>query len=200
MTITQILEAVQTSGLATGIKNSLLLFPLLEAAHVIALGLVFGTIMIVDLRLLGIASTNRPYSRVSADMLKWTWAAFALAVLTGSLMFTTNARVYFDNTFFRFKFALMALAGLNMLVFQLTAARRSADWDDSRAAPPLGKAAAVASLVLWVLVIGMGRAVGFTTTGAAAKETAPPSSIDFDDFLNSGPSSRPAAPPAAPGG
>ena len=198
MSITPILEAIQSSGLATGIKNSLLLFPLLEAAHVIALTLVFGTIMIVDLRLLGVASTNRSYSRVSGDMLKWTWGAFALAVLTGSLMFTANARVYFDNTFFRFKFALMALAGLNMLVFQLTAGRKSADWDEARTAPPLGKAAAVASLVLWVLVIGMGRTVGFTTTGAAAKETAPPANIDFDDFLTSGPSSD--ATPATPGG
>jgi hypothetical protein len=198
MTITDMLEAIQTSGLATGIKNSLLLFPLIEAAHVIALTLVFGAIMIVDLRLLGVASTNRLYSRVSGDMLKWTWAAFALAVLTGSLMFTVNARVYFDNTFFRFKFALMALAGLNMLVFQLTAGRKSADWDDARTSPPLGKAAAVASLVLWVLVIGMGRTVGFTTTGAAAKDTAPPADVDFDDFLTSGPSDD--APPAAPGG
>lgn len=198
MSITPILIALQTSSLAVAIKNSLLLFPLLEAVHVMALTLVFGTIMVVDLRLLGVASTSRPYSRVSADMLKLTWAAFALAVLTGSFMFITNARVYFDNPFFRAKFALMALAGLNMLVFQLTAGRRTAEWDEARTAPPLGKAAAIASLLLWVLVIGMGRTVGFTTTGAAAKETAPPANVDFDDFLNSGPSD--GAPPAVPGG
>ena len=193
MTITKLLEALQTSGLAVGIKNSLLIFPLLEAVHVIALALVFGTIMIVDLRLLGIASTNRPYSRVSSDMLKWTWGAFGLAALTGSLMFTTNARVYFDNGFFRAKFALMALAGLNMLVFQLTTARTTERWDEAKTAPDLGRAAAVISLVVWVLVIGMGRTVGFTTTGAAAKQTAPPAGVDFDQFLSAGPSSGPPA-------
>jgi uncharacterized membrane protein len=191
MTIVQVLDALKDSGLAVAIRNSLYLFPLLEAVHVVALTLVFGTIMIVDLRILGIASTNRPYRRVSADMLKWTWGAFALAALAGSLMFTVNARVYFDNTFFRLKFALMALAGLNMLVFQLTSGRNTASWDEARTAPRPARAAAIASLVLWVLVIGMGRSVGFTTTGAAAKETAPPPNVDFDSFLGSGSSSAP---------
>ena len=191
MNLIPLLDGLKNSGLATAIRNSLYIFPLLEAVHVIALTLVFGTIMIVDLRILGVASTSRPYSRVSADMLKWTWGAFALALVTGSFMFITNARVYFDNTFFRFKFLLMALAGLNMLVFQLTAGREPVSWNDGVPAPPRAKAAAIASLVLWVLVIGMGRSVGFTTTGAAAKETAPPPSVDFDSFLSSGPSSAP---------
>ena len=196
MSITPLLDGLQNSGVATTIRNSLILFPMLEAAHVIALGLVFGTILIVDLRLLGVAGRERAYARVSNDVLKWTWAAFGLAVITGTLMFTTNARVYVDNTFFRIKFALMALAGLNMLVFQITTGRAHAAWGEGQPAPRLGKAAAVLSLLLWLGVIFMGRAVGFTTTGAAAKETAPPANVDFDDFLGGGPS---GAPPAAPG-
>ena len=197
MSITPFLQALQDTGIASGIRNSLYFFPMLEAIHVIALTLVFGTIMVVDLRLLGLASTHRPHSRVSADMLKLTWGAFAVAFLTGSLMFITNARVYFDNPFFRAKFALMALAGLNMLVFQFVTSRDAAAWDEDRTAPRLGRAAAVASLVIWVLVIGMGRTVGFTTTGAAAKQAAPPPAVNFDDFLNSGPSSAPASSDAA---
>ncbi len=197
MNLIPFLTALHDSSLASAIRNSLFIFPMLEAVHVIALTLVFGTIMIVDLRLLGVASTNRPYSRVSSDMLKLTWCAFALAALTGALMFTTNARVYFENGFFRAKFALMALAGLNMLVFQLTTGRNHDSWDTARRAPDLGRAAAIVSLVVWVLVIGMGRTVGFTTTGAAAKETAPPAGVDFDSFLTSGPSSAPPASSAA---
>ena len=200
MTITGFLEGIRNSGLAAGIRDSLLLFPLLEAVHVIALTLVFGTIMIVDLRILGIASANRTYARVSADMLKLTWAAFALAVVTGALMFTTNARVYFENGFFRAKFALMALAGLNMLVFQLTSARKAVEWGEGRTAPVPAKIAAVASLVLWLLLIGMGRTVGFTTTGAAAKEEAPPANVDFNDFLGSGAPGGPTDAPPASGG
>jgi hypothetical protein len=195
MSIHSVLDALQNSALATGIRNSLIWFPVLEALHVISFGLVFGTILIVDLRLLGVAGRERAYSRVSNDVLKWTWVAFGLALVTGSLMFTTNARVYVDNTFFRIKFALMALAGLNMLAFQLTTARTQAAWEKDPAAPRLGKIAAVLSLVLWLGVIFMGRAIGFTTTGAAHKEAPPPAAnVDFDQFLNAGPASSAPSP------
>src|SRR5207247_7231080 len=97
MTIESLLASLQASGLAGRIRNSLLLFPLIESTHVIGLTMVFGTIAIIDLRLLGIASTRRPFSRVASDVLKWTWGAFALTVATGLLMFITNATVYYQN-------------------------------------------------------------------------------------------------------
>src|SRR5262245_28823882 len=109
---------LQETALAARIRDSLFLFPLLEAAHVIGLALVVGTIAVVDLRLLGLASTSRSVVRMASDTLKWTWAAFALTALTGSLMFTTNAVVYFHNVYFRSKIALLMLAGINAFVFE----------------------------------------------------------------------------------
>jgi hypothetical protein len=195
MDITPWLKALEDSGVATTIRNSAYLFPSLEAVHVMALGLMLGTITVVDLRLLGLASKSRSAERVSDEVLKWTWAAFALVALTGFTMFTTNARVYAHNTAFLIKLALLAAAGLNMLIFHLTAARSMRHWD-RKAAPPIGKAAALLSLVLWVAVVFAGRVVGFTTTGQQAQQQAPPpSATNFDDFLGGGASS---APPAAP--
>ena len=196
MDITPWLKALEDSGLATTIRNSLYLFPSLEAVHVMALSLVLGTITVVDLRLLGLASRSRSATRISTELLNWTWAGFALAALTGFVMFMTNARVYAHNTAFQIKLALLALAGLNMLIFHVTSARTMARWD-RQAAPPLGKAAAVLSLILWIAVVGAGRVIGFTTTGQEAREKAPPpSTTNFDDFLSGGPSSAPPAPPA----
>lgn len=191
-----LLQSLESLGIAEHIRHSLYWFPTLEAIHVIALGLVFGTILVVDLRILGLASTARPFTRVSGDMLRWTWAAFVLAAITGSLMFVTNARVYWENGFFRAKLVLIVLAGLNMLVFHFTAGR-SREWDTARRGPPVGVACAVASMTLWVLVIGMGRAIGFSTTGAAAKEAPAAPNVDFDSFL-SGDASGPA--PGGAGG
>ncbi|HEY4214663.1 MAG TPA: DUF6644 family protein [Steroidobacteraceae bacterium] len=185
-----LLQSLESLGIAEHIRQSLYWFPTLEAVHVIALGLVFGTILVVDLRILGIASTARPFTRVSGDMLRWTWAAFVLAAITGSLMFVTNARVYWENGFFRAKLILIALAGLNMLVFHFTAGR-SREWDTARRGPPVGVACAAVSMTLWVLVIGMGRTIGFTTTGAAAKEEPATPNVDFDSFLG-GDASAPA--------
>src|SRR3989442_15867051 len=100
MQIDAILQWLQATGLASRIRDSLFLFPLLESVHVIGLALVFGTIMVIHLRLLGSASIERPFKRVATDILKWTWAAFALTALTGALMFTTNATVYYHNFYF----------------------------------------------------------------------------------------------------
>ena len=72
MTIDELLASLQASGLANRIRDSLYLFPLIESSHVIGLTMVFGTIAIIDLRLLGIASTSRPFTRVAGDTLKWT--------------------------------------------------------------------------------------------------------------------------------
>ena len=186
MDIDAILKSLETSGFAGGIRDSLFLFPLLESTHVIGLALVFGTIAIIDLRLLGIASTERPFQRMWSDILKWTWAAFALTALTGALMFITNARVYYHNFFFRTKMSLLLLSGINMLVFELTAGRTIHRWDKAPSAPRAGKAAAALSLAMWIGIIIMGRLIGFTTTRAATL-APPPAGVNFDDFLQATP-------------
>jgi hypothetical protein len=183
---------LQETGLATGIRDSLYLFPLLEAVHVIGLTLVFGTIAVIDLRLLGAASTARSFQRMAADIMTWTWAAFALTALTGVLMFTANATVYFHNAYFRAKVVLLVLAAINVAVFELTARRTVHQWDASPTAPPLGRAVATVSLVLWVAVIVTGRMIGFTTTRATAEPA--PVELDFEDLLGLPADPGPASP------
>jgi hypothetical protein len=193
--LTAWLKGLEDSGLAVGIRSSLYYFPFLESVHVMALAVVFGTIVVVDLRALGIASRHRPFTRMSSELLKITWGAFLVSVLTGTVMFTTNARVYAHNTAFQVKMVLLLIAGINMAVFHLSAGRTVARWDQAPAAPGIGRLTAGLSIGLWVGIILAGRVIGFTTTGAQAKE-APPPAGNFDDFLNNSPSSSPA--PAQP--
>jgi Family of unknown function (DUF6644) len=180
MNISDLLGSVEGSTAATTIRNSLYLFPLIESFHVIGLSMVFGTIAIIDLRLLGIASTRRPFTRVASDILKWTWVAFGLTVTTGLLMFITNADVYYHNFFFRSKMALLALAGINMLMFELTAGRSVHRWDKDESAPLAGKTVAAVSLLLWITIIFMGRWIGFTTSRANLK---PDTDVNIEDIF-----------------
>lgn len=190
-----LLQRLFDLGLAEQIRASLYAFPLIESAHVIAITLVFGTIVIVDLRLLGVASGHRPFTRLAPELLKWTWMAFAVAAVTGSLMFISNAVVYFHSTPFRIKMVLMALAGINMAIFQLLTEKSVHLWDDRRVAPAAGRIAALLSLVLWIGVICAGRVVGFGLAGKGVTARPPAAgNVDFDDFLGSGPA---APPPAA---
>jgi len=207
MDITAFLVSLEQTGLASSIRDSLYTFPILESIHVMALAVVFGTITIVDLRLLGVAWTHRPFGRMSTELLRLTWGAFGIAALTGVLMFMTNARVYFHNTPFRVKMVLLALAGLNMALFHLTAGRSVARWEKAPTAPGIGRVTATLSITLWVAIIFAGRVIGFTTTGAQAKEAAAAAApaANFDDFLGGGPdaaasaASAPGAPAAAAG-
>jgi hypothetical protein len=180
--ITATLEWLQGTSLAVYIRDSLFAFPLIESAHVIGLTLVFGTIAIVDLRLLGIASSERSFQRLASDTFKWTWAAFALTAVTGVLMFITNASGYFHNGYFRTKLVLLVLAAINVLVFELTAGRSVKQWGEASSAPPLGRALAAVSLVLWLAIIVSGRMIGFTTTRAVLSEPLP-AETTLEDLL-----------------
>jgi len=191
------LKSLEETGLASGIRDSLYVFPILESIHVMALSVVFGTITVVDLRLLGFASSGRAFARMSSELLRITWGAFAVAALSGTLMFMTNARVYYNNTPFRVKMVLLALAGLNMALFHLTAGRSIARWEKAPAAPGIGRLTASLSLALWIAIVFAGRVIGFTTTGAQAKEAAP-AATNFDDFLTGGADAPTPAPAPAP--
>src|SRR6185295_12451186 len=93
------------------IRGNELAFPWLESVHVLAITLVLGSIAVVDLRLLGVASRNRPVTRLIREILPVTWAAFGLAVLTGGTLFASNAVNYSHNFPFQMKMLLMLLAG-----------------------------------------------------------------------------------------
>ena len=180
MNVAEFLASLEGTSLAGRIRDSLYLFPMLESFHVIGLTMVFGTIAIIDLRLLGIASTRRPFTRIASDILKWTWAAFALTLFTGLLMFITNAGVYYNNFYFRSKMVMLVFAGINMLLFELTAGRSVHRWDKDESAPLSGKTVAVLSLVVWITVIFLGRWIGFTTSRAQFK---PSNDINIEDLL-----------------
>ena len=138
------------------------LFPIIETLHVMALTLVVGSIAMIDLRLIGIASRDSAVSRLSGEVLPWTWTAWCAAAVFGTLMFMSKAHVYAENLQFRLKFLCMGLAAVNMLVFQFGAFRQVARWDTG-APPATARVAGTLSLLLWAGVVFFGRWTGFTT-------------------------------------
>jgi hypothetical protein len=158
----QALTRLQDLSLPTQIRESDWMFPTIETLHVFALVLVVGTIMTVDLRLLGIANKDRPFSEVASEMLPWTWVAFAVAALAGLLMFSSKALTYYGNIPFRLKMVCLLLAGINMVVFHWLGTRHLEAWDRGRP-PRAAKLAGGASLLLWTTIVAAGRWIGFTT-------------------------------------
>jgi hypothetical protein len=157
-----LLSWLEATRPAEFIRESEWAFPAIETAHVIVLSFVIGTIAIVDLRLLELASTNRAYAELAGEVLPWTWGAFALAATSGTFLFISQPLAYFGNWAFRTKFLILLLAGINMLVFQLITGRDVPRWNCEAAVPLAGKVAAALSLLLWIAVVFFGRRIGFT--------------------------------------
>jgi hypothetical protein len=161
--IDRALTWLQTTPVAKAIAENEVLFPWIESVHVLAIVLVVGTISIVDLRLLGVASRDLTVRRLMRDVIPYTWGAFTIAVITGSLMFSSDAVHYAHNFFFRGKLILLALAGLNMAVFHLVGIGDIERWDAGSGRTPIAaRAAATISLLVWISVVAFGREIGFT--------------------------------------
>ena len=163
MEIDRVLGWLQSTPIASAIAENEILFPWIESVHVLAIVLVVGTISIVDLRLLGIASRDLTVRRLMRDVIPYTWGAFAVAAITGSLLFSSDAVHYARNFFFLGKLVLLALAGLNMAVFHLVGVGDIERWDTGTGQTPVAaKAAAIISLLVWISVVAFGREIGFT--------------------------------------
>ena len=157
-----LLQALEATPWGTAVRENTWLFPTIESIHVLALVLVVGSIMVVDLRLLNLASRQRSVQELTDEVLPWTWTAFAVALITGSLLFSSSAMRYTGIWQFDAKMCMLVLAAVNMGIFHLGAFRSVAQWDRAPSHPPLAaKLAGGISLTIWVIVIALGRWIGF---------------------------------------
>lgn len=156
-----LLERIENTELGTAIRESVWLFPTLETLHVLAIVLVVGTILMIDLRLLNIASRERSVTEIASEVLPWTWVSFVVAVISGTLLFISSAERYFENIPFRVKMLLLLCAGVNMAVFHLITYRGVRHWDSGAPTPLGARIAGGLSLVIWVSVVTFGRWIGF---------------------------------------
>ena len=165
MSLQSVFEWLESWPVSVGIRQSSWMFPAFESVHVIAITLVVGSVMIVDLRVLGLASRKQRITELSGSILPWTWCAFLVALVSGSFLFAAKAHAYFDNVNFRLKIVLMAAAFLNMMAFHHGPYRSVRSWDVGVPAPALARLACGLSLAFWVLIVAMGRWIGFSIEG-----------------------------------
>ena len=146
---------LETTIVAETIRTVPWIYPALETAHYIGLALLVGCIMLIDLRLLGVAS-SLPLKSV-IGLLPLAWAGFIINAISGGLIFVYGAAGFSGNASFQLKMILMVLAGINALVFTLAASRAGGAWLESGDVPAVIKAVATASFVLWLGVVTTGR-------------------------------------------
>jgi len=146
------------------IRDSVWLFPFVEIFHLLALSVLGGTILIVNLRLLGVRFPSTPASALAQDFRPWLLGSIVVMLISGFLMFSTEAVKMYGNWAFQFKMAFLLLA----LTFTFTIHRKVTLSDEARIAPLWRRLTALVSLGLWLGVGLGGRAIGYVTTAVTS--------------------------------
>ena len=157
MSLLPFFEWCDSTVIAVAIRDSRWLFPVIEAVHLLGLAILGGTILLVDMRLSGLGLRGQPVSQVVKDLRPWMLCGLVVMLITGVLLFLSEALKCYENLPFRLKMLFLLLA----LIFTFTVRQRFAMSDRAERSPGLGKLVAIVSVSLWSGVGLMGRSIGF---------------------------------------
>ena len=150
-------QLLEHSAIGEAIRNSLWLFPLIEAFHLVGLGVTAGAVLLVDLRLLGLGLRRYPVSQLAKDAEPWLMGSITLMFASGFPLFLSEA----TKCYYSFAFWVKMTCLLLVVIFTFTLRRRVV-MADASIAPVWGKLAAMVSLILWAGVGWGGRWIGFS--------------------------------------
>lgn len=159
-TLTDFLLWLERTPPSLALERSTWMYPAVETAHILGLGLLVGAAALLDLRLLGVARAL-PVRRVMGLALPVVWLGFALAAVSGALLLATDASETALKPVFVAKVSLIVLAGLNAAFFHLRTARTVNAWDAGVRPPLAARLAGLASLTLWAVILTLGRLIAY---------------------------------------
>ena len=157
MSVLSLVQWLNETSLSVYLRESELAFPLTEAIHLLGLGISVGTVLWVDLRLMGICMRDEPVTDVVGRLEPWAAFGFTVMMVSGVLLFLGKPETYYTTTVFRVKLLLLPVAGLNVLFFHRKVYPHVAQWDKEAVLPWPGRLVGAVSAFLWLAIIVLGR-------------------------------------------
>lgn len=157
MSLLEFCRWLQYSAPLHSMRESPIFFPIVATIHLMGLALIGGAVLVVDLRLLGLALQNQPVAGLARDAERWLFRGLVVMVTTGILLFMCFATKYYYLTFFWVKMAALFV----VIVFTWSVHRRVAMGQDVDTRPLRSRLVAMTSLLLWTIVAIGGRYIGF---------------------------------------
>jgi hypothetical protein len=148
----------EQSFVGEAIRNSQWLFPVIESIHLLALVLIAGAVLVVDMRLFGVGLRRQPVAQLARDAQPWLIGGLMVMLTTGILLFLSEAIKCYYSSAFAWKMTSLLLA----LIFTFTVRRKVALADEGRVGPLWSRLVAVVSVSLWSGVGIGGRWIGFS--------------------------------------
>jgi len=152
------IEWVASSPLSKAISTSTWAFAVIESIHLLALSVIGGAVLIVDLKLLGYGIRTQTLEEVARDAQKWFLGSWAVMITTGLLLFWSEPQKLYYSTPFAVKMICLLLG----TIFALTVRRKVTLAGEGRVPPMVMKLVALVSLTLWFGVGAGGRWIGFS--------------------------------------
>lgn len=158
MTALSVFQWLENTGIGSAIRSSSWLFPIVEALHLVGLAFMGGAVLVVDLRLLGLGLSEQPIARVARSAQPWMTGSIVLMLITGFLLFLSEAVKCYNSFAFWVKMTSLVLA----ILFAYTIRRRVATADPGRVEAGWSMAVGATSILLWFGVAWGGRWIGFS--------------------------------------
>lgn len=153
---------VQDTRLSVALRLAEWSIPVLQSIHIVMIGIVFVSIFIVALRVLGRTRTDQSLADVVARFKPWIWGALAVMLLTGTLLSIAEPIRQVTTVSFWLKMTLIVVGAAGLAVFQRKVRAAAAGGENALAAPSTAmKALAGGTIVLWLVIIFLGRAIGY---------------------------------------
>ncbi len=152
----ELFERIERSPIGEFMRGSHVTFPIFEIVHLIGLALFLGTLLLINLGLLGVGMRRQPAHQLASALAPWTWSGFGLLMITGPFMFSGQAAKWHDNALFWVKMFVLIIA----IIFQFSVRGRITSVEDplsSRAARLIGGT----SLLLWISIGFMSKMMEF---------------------------------------
>ncbi|HYC37469.1 MAG TPA: DUF6644 family protein [Usitatibacter sp.] len=151
---------IEGLAIAKAMRSELWLYPSVEIVHIVGFSILVGSIVMFDLRVLGL-SRRVSVRALARHLLPWSVGALVLIVPTGLLMFSAHASDFLNNRAFQLKMALLLAASLNAVAFHTGPYQRVEAWDVEAVAPLSARFSVALSIVLWLSVIACGRLLAY---------------------------------------
>ncbi|MGE8440669.1 MAG: hypothetical protein ACN6OS_03700 [Comamonas testosteroni] len=157
-----LLKLLQGSSLGEMVRGAEYFYPVLEASHILGIAFLVGPAFTFDLRLLGVGRSVVSVTTAARNLLPISHVGFAIVVVTGIALLSAQATVVAGTGAAPWKFGLLILACLNVLVFHCGIYRRVNEWADAAVAPVAARVGAGVSFIAWTGVIFAGRLLAYT--------------------------------------
>ena len=136
--------------------------PIIQTVHILGIAAVMGSIVILDLRILGLAAPSQSISEMTNRLMPWLWSALVFNAISGSVFVFARPNRYFNNPVFGWKFTFLIPAVLLTLFFHYMSRQQPDFWSSSPQRNLTAKAIALVSLGLWIMVAMAGRWIAYS--------------------------------------